>query len=345
VSATTGPPIPLLVGAFLLVLLVGELAWSGDDAQRFAIAFVLGAALPPFIALGVALRRLQTDVSWRVLVSATLIGTAVSTNLAIALEIVLPSAIAALVLPLRDLLSALLEARSLEELLFNRGLVVVFIEVAIVAPLAEELTKPLGVVLLGRWIRDRRQAFLVGMAGGVGFAVLENMFYEGVWAGHEWLAVTAGRGIGGALHPLGAGLIALAIYDLRHGRAGWGRLGGAYALAVAIHMAWNGGLVMLYSTIGDRLAGGGPTFALSGIEESAIVLAWLIALSVLVWRLLFVVTASLRDADGTPAPLMSLGLDQPRRLALSASGLLVAALAAGEIWGPVLARQLERAFG
>jgi len=346
VRATAGPPVPVLVGAFVLVLLVGELAWNGDDSTQFAIAFLLGAALPPFIALAAALRRLQTSIRWRLLIGAVAVGTTLSTNLAIALEIVLPSLVAALVLPVRDLVSDLLRADSLEELLFNPGLVIVFIEVAIVAPLAEELTKPLGVLVLGRWIRSRREAFLVGMAGGVGFAVLENMFYEGVWYGHEWLAVTATRGIGGALHPLGAGVIALAIYDLRHGRGGWGRLGGAYALAVAVHMAWNGGLVMLYATIGDRLATGTPLVELAGIEESAIVLAWLALVAALVWRLLYAITGGLRETDtATLAPLTSLGLEQPRRLALAATGLLMAALTVGSVWGPVLARQIERTFG
>jgi RsiW-degrading membrane proteinase PrsW (M82 family) len=72
----------------------------------------------------------------------------------------------------------------------------------------EELTKPVGAILLARRFRGPAEAFLVGMAGGVGFAIVENMLYEAAGA-RLWAGMATLRAVGGVLHPLNAGLVAI----------------------------------------------------------------------------------------------------------------------------------------
>src|SRR5262249_27251085 len=144
---------------------------------------------------------------------------------------------------------------SIERLFYSPALVIALVEVAVVAPVVEELAKPLAAILLAKRLRGPAEAFLVGMAGGVGFAILENMLYEAAGA-RLWAGIAALRGVGGVLPPLNAGLVALGWYAVRRGEPGaWRRLLGYYGLAVGIHALWNGGLGILSSGIGDRFFG------------------------------------------------------------------------------------------
>jgi RsiW-degrading membrane proteinase PrsW (M82 family) len=48
--------------------------------------------------------------------------------------------------------------------------------------------------LRGKRIQNERAAFVLGMAAGAGFAILENMGYQGVFAqfyGWSWGCITA----------------------------------------------------------------------------------------------------------------------------------------------------------
>jgi RsiW-degrading membrane proteinase PrsW (M82 family) len=333
------------VALFLVVLVVGELAMLSENDWAASPVFILGAALPPLIALAFAVRRLESRIGWRTLLPAMLTGALASVWIAIALEVALPAILFAVVMPFREIVGDVLRADSLEELFYSPALVAAFIEMAVVAPIAEEFAKPLAVLVLMSRLADRKHAALVGMAGGAGFAIVENMFYEGIWF-DGWLEVTAARGIGGALHPLGAGLVGLALFDAWKGRAG-GRRGlvGAYGAAVLLHMAWNGGLVMLYSTLGEGLTSGAGGFSLLGVRDDAAVVAYLVALDVLIWRLLFLFTQHLRDeAPATGGAVPALGLADPRRLSAFAVVALVVALGSGAAWGPTIVRQVQQAL-
>jgi RsiW-degrading membrane proteinase PrsW (M82 family) len=141
----------------------------------------------------------------------------------------------------------------------------------------EELTKPLGAILLARRLRGPAEAFLVGMAGGVGFAIVENMLYES--AGSTlWAGIATLRGIGGVLHPLNAGMVAVGWYGVRNGLPGaWRRLVGLYGLAVGAHAAWNGGLTILLSGLGVYFFGA-DTWRLDvfGIGQPGVVLVFMV---------------------------------------------------------------------
>jgi hypothetical protein len=276
--------------------------------------------------------------------AGVLSGSLLSTHLTILLGAAVSILAYLLVLPLRDLVARAVASRSLEQLFYSPALAFALVGSAVVAPVVEELTKPLAAFLLARRLRGPAEAFLVGMAGGAGFAIVENMLYEAAGA-RLWAHVAALRGIGGVLHPLNAGLVALGWYGVRHGLPGaWRRLLGLYGLAVGGHALWNGGLVVLLSGIGAYFFGA-DTWQLNiyGAGQPGAVVVFLALEAITLWRLLVVVTRHLRDPNRPEvAADLALRLDRPRRLALWASGLLLVLVPLGALYGPLVERYARR---
>ena len=106
-------------------------------------------------------------------------------------------------------------------------------------PLIEEAFKTLATGLAGRWVRPQpARSFLWGVAGGVGFALVENLLGGALGGAEGWAAGSVSRLGATAMHCLTGGLVGW----------GWGqfwaarkplRLLGCYAAAVTIHGVWN----------------------------------------------------------------------------------------------------------
>ena len=151
----------------------------------------------------------------------------------------------ALVAPFADagtnLLDRLRADPGLVELLTSFWAYVFIVELAIIAPLAEESTKPLGSLL--RRPATARDAFMFGAAAGTGFAIVENMLYAGGWffSLDYWLPISVMRMTGAGLHAFGAAFVSWGVFQLRGAQPGrWRRLGLAYGIAFVAHATWNG---------------------------------------------------------------------------------------------------------
>jgi hypothetical protein len=206
----------------------------------------------------------QSSLSWRRGLLAFAGGATVSVAIALALEILLPVIILSLVFNLADTVTETLRTllRSLSngmiaDALTNRGFIYLFIQLAVIAPLVEEIAKPLVLLPLLRNL-NKQETFWVGAMAGAGFAALENVIYAtsglAIWSG-----ILLVRALGGALHPLGSGLVALGWRDVLRGEkdAGknwWKRFG----IAVAIHAVWNGGSLLVITLGGARFFGALP---------------------------------------------------------------------------------------
>ncbi len=177
---------------------------------------------------------------------------------------------------------------SLIERLFASPAILVFLAItAIEAPIPEEFAKALGIPMFGRArIQNERQAFAIGLASGAGFAILENMLYEGLYAsqnGWGWGGITLLRSIGSVMHPLGTGIIALGWFRMRN--EGAGKLFKAYLLSVGIHTLWNGGFEpLVYLTGLDYFAGASLSFY--GETLNTLLVGYLILLSMGLWWLM-----------------------------------------------------------
>lgn len=293
------PSTMLLIGVFVFLVGLGASVVAFDTAAGilFPLVLLLAAVLPPLWAVAWMIPRAkpsaegeagaadQPSLSWRRGLLAFAGGATVSVFIAIVLEILLPVTVFALIFELAENVSVQMEAlfralssRDVAQALTNRGFIYLFVQIAVIAPLAEEFAKPLVVLPLVRHL-NKQQTFWVGALAGAGFAALENVIYAmggfAIWAG-----ILAVRAIGGALHPLGSGLVAQGWRDVMLGKkdAGknwWKRFG----IAVAVHAAWNGGSLLVITLGGARFFGDlPPEIDILGISAAGTTLAFLVIL-------------------------------------------------------------------
>jgi len=277
------PPIWVLVGLFGLFVAGGYAMTASESvpALFFSLALLIAAALPPLWAVSWFTRGETKGLTWRRGSVAFAGGATAGVLLAIILGILLPGLLFTLVdnlaQPVLDELEWLLRALAGKDVagaLTGWGFVYAFIILAVIAPLTEELAKPLVTLPLVKHL-PRREAFLVGALAGAGFAALENVIYAS--SGYSfWVGILVVRALGGAIHPLGAGLVALAWRDVLckepHAWRNWLK---RFGLATGMHALWNGGSLLVITLasaefFGDLppeidvlgLSAGGTTFAL-----------------------------------------------------------------------------------
>ncbi|HSO14077.1 MAG TPA: PrsW family glutamic-type intramembrane protease, partial [Anaerolineales bacterium] len=260
----------------------------------FPPLFVLGAALSTFAVLAWAYRKMGFPITWRQALLAFVCGSTLAISVAIILEMTLPYLGYLLLEPLwyisEEFAGLAWGAPGFIERLFASPLILVFLAVvAVEAPLPEEFAKALGIPMFGRGrIQNERQAFAIGLASGAGFAILENMLYEGLYAGHNgwtWGGITLLRSIGSILHPICTGIIALGWFRMKDGGAG--KLFRAYLLSVGLHTLWNGGFEpLVYLTGIEHFAGAGPSLDFYGETLSVLLVGYLTLLSLGLWWLL-----------------------------------------------------------
>jgi RsiW-degrading membrane proteinase PrsW (M82 family) len=299
------PPPVLLVGAFFLLIGMGLVfGVSVIGAGLFFVPILVACAiLPPLWAVAWMIPRsspkkasaredvqvdaTQPSLTWRRGLLSFAGGATVSVFIAILLEIILPVIVLSLVSNLADqvldslrLLFRALANTQVANALTNPSFIYIFVQIALIAPLAEEIAKPLVTLPLLRRL-DKREAFWVGAMAGAGFAALENIVYATaglpIWAG-----ILVVRALGSALHPLGSGLVAQGWWGVLRGEqdAGknwWKRFG----IAVAVHAAWNGGSLLVITLGGARFFGEvPPEIDLLGLSAAGTTLAFVIILGI-----------------------------------------------------------------
>ncbi len=296
-----------------MVLGLGTLIINIDIASEllFPPLFVLGAALSTFAVLAWAYRKMGFPVTWRQASLAFVSGSTLAILVAIILEMTLPYLAYLLLEPFWYLAEGFADiawgAPGFIERLFASPLILVILAVtAVEAPIPEEFAKALGIPMFGRArIQNERQAFAIGLASGAGFAILENMLYEGLYASHNgwgWGGITLLRSIGSVLHPLGTGIIALGWFRMRN--EGAGKLFKAYLLSVGVHTFWNGGFEpLVYLTGLEYFAGAGPSLSFYGETLSTLLVGYLILLSLGLWWLMRRIVNGISDrVTPDPAP-------------------------------------------
>jgi RsiW-degrading membrane proteinase PrsW (M82 family) len=272
------------------LFIVGALAMAAAgfgfaEGLFFPPLLLAAAATPPLLAMAWFAGHDSEGLTWRRGLTALAAGATLGVFIALLLEVLLPAAVLALVAGLAD--AALPGARAVLDALAgkdvasavaSRGFVFLFVELALIAPLAEELAKPLVVLpLLGRLAR--RDAFLVAAMAGAGFAALENVVYAA--AGLPlWAGILIVRAIGGAIHPLGAGLVGLGWRDVLRGEPQAGlKWAARFGVAVGLHALWNGGSLLVITLAGAHFFGElPPAIGILGLSAAGTTLAFVIVL-------------------------------------------------------------------
>ena len=277
----------VMAGIFGLCIVIG-IAVRGDEriaAFLFPPVLLITATLAPLFAISWFAQPRAEGLTFRRGIVAFAGGATVSIFIAIVLEIILPLIVLALVFnlsntaikSLQNLLSDL-AGQQVARAITSPGFIYVFIQSAIIAPLAEEIAKPLVTLpLIGRLAR--RDAFLVAAMAGAGFAALENVIYTSFGL-YLWSGVLILRAIGGAIHPLGAGLVGLSWRDILNGeRDAWRNGLARFGIAVGLHALWNGGSLFVLTLAGAQFFGQlPPNVSIFGLSAAGTLLALLIIL-------------------------------------------------------------------
>ena len=329
----------LWTGMFALCIIGAGAVASANFAPGlfFPPLLLAAAASPPLLAMAWFSGGEAEGLTWRRGLTALVAGATVSVFIALLLEILFPVAVLALVAGLADAVlpgvNALLDAlagREVASAVASPGFVFMFVQLAIVAPLAEEFAKPLVVLpLVGRLAR--RDAFLVAAMAGVGFAALENVVYAGAGLSF-WAGILVVRALGGAIHPLGAGLVGLGWRDVLRGEPQSGLKWAAhFGVAVALHALWNGGSLLVIALTGAHFFGEmPPAIGILGLSAAGTTLAFLIVLGLFaLWLGRFVAQrASTEEPPGVESARPQFVLSD-RAVAIWALACLAAIVPAG----------------
>ncbi len=195
-----------------------------------------------------------------------------------------------------------------------RVLLYMFLLVSVIAPLVEETVKPLAVIAIIGRINSAAEAFILGLACGIGFDLIETSGYISMGY-RNWVDVAIERSSAGLLHGFGAGMTALGWYFLTHKKSLARRrilIGlGCILYAMLQHAIWNGSFVfqLLPPPIGPYLDKG--TITLGNYPMSASLLIYL-AETVLMLLFFLFITGKL-SGRGRPPKVSSVPLSQQDR--------------------------------
>ncbi|GAC1350969.1 MAG: hypothetical protein NVSMB27_38590 [Ktedonobacteraceae bacterium] len=298
---------------YLFVLGIGyALQTNGLAVTNLALTIfliMLTAIFPAFTLLALGVRRLrfpEWSTSWRRFALALGSGATLGIGLALILE-----------LGLLFLVVGGGGAANFQKCIDNPDLPgcgsfttfnIIFLIVAIIGPTVEETVKPLAVALFIGRMRSPSEAFVLGMASGIGFALVETVGYIGMGY-QDWLTVALERTGAGLLHGFGAGMVALGWYYLTHAQEQ--RLLkalGCWAYAVFQHFVWNGTAVLSYlpGPVGTAINSWSVNL---GFARLPFVEILNIIEAILILIFFFYVTGRLRKSTPTPtrAPALTAG--------------------------------------
>jgi RsiW-degrading membrane proteinase PrsW (M82 family) len=215
----TMPGYWFLLALTLLALGAGVALWNLFPSPGSALAVgplvVLSGVLPALTILALTTQRLGNPSTRRHTWLSLAYGATLGALVAIILEVFATVAISLVARALGY------DGSGLSNLTASptnpTEVVIQLLDIAVVAAVVEEMLKPLGAVLIIRRLRTRSEAFLVGMAAGIGFNIVETIGY--ITQGQsDWINVALERSTAGLLHGVGAGMATLGWWYLINGK-------------------------------------------------------------------------------------------------------------------------------
>jgi hypothetical protein len=307
----TMPSYWFLFALALLALGAGVALWNLYPSPGSALAVsplvVMSGVLPALAILALTTQRLGNPSTRRHVLMSLAYGATLAPLLAIVLELIATLVIYLVARALGFDVGNALSGASLSPT-NPQELVAQLLDISITAAVVEETLKPLGAVLIIRRLRTRSEAFLVGLAAGIGFNIVETIGYITQGQG-DWINVALERSTAGLLHGVGAGMATLGWWYLINGKGvplrflkGFGLI--LYAMA---QHAINNGAAVLIGLVPEPLRSLlFDTFYLGKLPEQYASLLF-IGYGVLILGVLLWVTNALRRIDATPASLSGPG--------------------------------------
>jgi RsiW-degrading membrane proteinase PrsW (M82 family) len=291
------PPLWLSATAFIVAVAAGGVAvWTDRvPAAEPALALVGVAAMAMFFVRLAIRWSPQRRAPSHAMLATMAWGMVVATTAAVVMQLAFIAAgVGGIAVGLRaadvPMSSGLLDTLLADDFLEESGsefagtatvALFVMLGYAVAAPLTEELTKFLGVlVVMRRRLLSRYTVFVAGISVGLGFAVVETIGYA-LGAGEGWPLVLAVRAPVTLIHVTGTSLVACGWYVQR--RHGGFPLLGYFVVAVLVHAAWNGLLVSLMLASAAMPASGDPEPLLVVAILAALGLMFVLLASCLAW--------------------------------------------------------------
>lgn len=296
------PPSGLFAALAVLILITGIVLWNvyGAPGAGFAVfpLTTLAAIVPSLAILAFTSQRLGGPSTRRHVWLSLFYGATLAPIVAIILELLATLLIYLLVLALGQNVGNVLTNITVTPQ-NPIEVIAAILNISVTAAVVEEGVKPLAAVLIMRRLRSPAEAFLVGMAGGIGFNMFEATGYiTGEQA--DWITQAIGRSTAGLLHGVGAGMAALGWYYLINGRGvplRWVRGFGFILYAMVQHAINNAAAVLLGlvpPTIGQLLS----LQIVPGVVPFATGDVLFMLYDVLIFLVLLYVTAKLRRGEG-----------------------------------------------
>lgn len=288
---------------YLAILILGAfLRGNTKTLDLYGTTFLifLAGILPALTFLALGLRRLhyprgsRWSTTWRRVTFSVVSGATLGVVLALIFELILSLIVGGLSF------SSLSDPNISVPHDFTQ-IIMLFLVLSVIAPLVEEAVKPLAVIVLIGRLRNAAEAFVLGMACGIGFDLIETSAY--ISQGYkDWLDVAIQRSTAGLLHGFGAAMVALGWYYLTHRNSINRRILvglGCIIYAVLQHALWNGSflLLLLPDPIGSYLDHG--MVVLGPVTFQSILLVYLFESLLMLIFFLFV-TGKLRGKTGQP---------------------------------------------
>jgi RsiW-degrading membrane proteinase PrsW (M82 family) len=300
-----------LLALTLLALGAGVALWNLFPAPGSALAIaplvVMSGVLPALAILALTTQRLGDPSTRRHTWMSLAYGATLAPLLAIILELIATFVIYLVARALgfdvgNALTSATFSPTNPQELVAQ------LLDISLTAAVVEETLKPLGAVLIIRRLRTRSDAFLVGMAAGIGFNIVETIGYITQGQG-DWINVALERSTAGLLHGVGAGMATLGWWYLINGKGVPLRFVKGFGLilyAMAQH-AINNGVAVVIGLVPEPLRSVlFDSFYLGRLPEQYASLVF-IAYGALILGVLLWITSVLRRTDATLASTASPG--------------------------------------
>lgn len=171
----------------------------------------------------------------------------------------------------------------------------IFLAIGFLAPLIEEIFKPMAIWFLLKRPLKEYEGFSLGLISGGAFALLESAGMVTQMNAQDWLSAVALRAATGVLH---IGLSGLVGYGLTRSwnQKQYGK-GIMYVLSAALlHGGWNS--LALLSGFSSTLTQAGPSFDISGVI-SVLILGCMIALFIAIITITLKINAHLRRKIAT----------------------------------------------
>jgi len=293
-SAPVRPPSPWLPFALAcLAIALGEAVVQGGSGYQIAPFMHATAVLAPGAALLALVLRFgrgaaeRAHTTWRQLLLMVAYGAAGAATVAGIINTLVLYTVFFVRLAANGAFDGIATGGDFIDRLANADdylakselVVLLLLVIAVLAPLNEEFWKGFGVRLMRGSTPTRYQAFLFGVASGVGFGMAEAQEYgAGAFSQspYRWWYTMLLRGGSSGLHALASGMVGLAWFYVFRGRRG--RAFGFFLIAAGMHGTWNG----LNLLIAERVLPGFRSLSDTTLEIGFDIFLGLLALAIIV---------------------------------------------------------------